>query len=293
MGAFMPCDDRVSMSVCESENPKEDLRSYHARFQIILDTLVVTVICNPVAVAIASLALYFGRSEFGIVPIRHMAVALGAHFIGAAAALYVWRCHRVFREADIQVVRRKLILLQGLIGLCWGAVAWALWVDGNGANNGLVVILLTMATWGMAITRCATRAVFLTGATCLLVPLILRCVTASGVTAHVFLVFMPACIGYIVFSSMAVRSRVDDMLKARFAHEDLSKELAAARDEAVAKRNEAESANASKTAFLANMSHELRTPLNAIIGFSEIIATQALGRANPRYPEYANDIHSS
>lgn len=37
-------------------------------------------------------------------------------------------------------------------------------------------------------------------------------------------------------------------------------------------KEQAESANKSKSTFLANMSHELRTPLNAILGFSEILA---------------------
>ena len=276
-----------------SENPKEDLRFCHARLQIILDTLPVTIICNPLAVATAGLALYLGRSEFGIVSFRQMAAAVGLQLVGAIAAYLMWRRYRVITQADVKAVRRKLILLQALIGLCWGAVAWALWVDVNGANNGTVVIVLTMAVWGMAITRCAVRTVFLTGATAMILPLILRCATSSGVTAHIFVAFLPLCLGYIVFSGTAVRRRIDEMLTARFANEDLSKELAAARDEAVAKRKEAESANDSKTAFLANMSHELRTPLNAIIGFSEIIATEALGAGNPRYPEYAGDIHSS
>jgi signal transduction histidine kinase len=56
---------------------------------------------------------------------------------------------------------------------------------------------------------------------------------------------------------------------------------------------EAEFANAAKTIFLANMSHELRTPLNAVIGFSEMIASRALGENSPRYFEYASDIRSS
>ncbi len=57
---------------------------------------------------------------------------------------------------------------------------------------------------------------------------------------------------------------------------------------------ESEAANRAKSEFLANMSHELRTPLNAILGFSEIIKDQLLGPAGqPKYVEYANDIHSS
>jgi two-component system cell cycle sensor histidine kinase PleC len=80
----------------------------------------------------------------------------------------------------------------------------------------------------------------------------------------------------------------------RFEVEDLARELEEARDEALRKRFEAETANASKTAFLANMSHELRTPLNAILGFSEIIAQECFGPVgSPRYSEYAGDIHTS
>jgi signal transduction histidine kinase len=56
---------------------------------------------------------------------------------------------------------------------------------------------------------------------------------------------------------------------------------------------EAQFANAAKTVFLANMSHELRTPLNAVIGFSEMIASRALGENSPRYFEYASDIRAS
>jgi signal transduction histidine kinase len=56
---------------------------------------------------------------------------------------------------------------------------------------------------------------------------------------------------------------------------------------------EAQVANAAKTVFLANMSHELRTPLNAVIGFSEMIANQALGANSPRYIDYAKDIRAS
>ncbi|WP_374378691.1 sensor histidine kinase [Dongia sp.] len=56
----------------------------------------------------------------------------------------------------------------------------------------------------------------------------------------------------------------------------------------------AEQANQTKSLFLANMSHELRTPLNAIIGFSEIIAGEALGPVGvPAYADYAADVLAS
>jgi two-component system cell cycle sensor histidine kinase PleC len=88
--------------------------------------------------------------------------------------------------------------------------------------------------------------------------------------------------------------RMGEDARLRFKVEDLARELEETRDEAMRKRFEAETANASKTAFLANMSHELRTPLNAILGFSEIIAQECFGPVgSERYRDYAGDIHSS
>lgn len=59
-------------------------------------------------------------------------------------------------------------------------------------------------------------------------------------------------------------------------------------------KEQADSANRSKSTFLANMSHELRTPLNAIIGFSELMIKGTFGKINnDRYQEYMDDIHMS
>jgi signal transduction histidine kinase len=66
------------------------------------------------------------------------------------------------------------------------------------------------------------------------------------------------------------------------------------RDDAAALRQalaESRAASETKAQFLAAMGHELRTPLNAIIGFSDIIANNALGtNGAAKYAEYGGYI---
>jgi signal transduction histidine kinase len=74
-----------------------------------------------------------------------------------------------------------------------------------------------------------------------------------------------------------------------FRDDSAKRALEAARDATI---RELQAATSAKNEFLARVSHELRTPLSAIIGFSTMIGDQSLGPiGNPKYVEYARDIH--
>lgn len=96
-------------------------------------------------------------------------------------------------------------------------------------------------------------------------------------------------VGLFIFLTAAAIGFVFSLLHYRYLVQraEIEKELVAA-------KIAAEVANISKSQFLATMSHELRTPLNSILGFSEIIAAEAIGPVgNGKYRDYAADIHGS
>lgn len=66
------------------------------------------------------------------------------------------------------------------------------------------------------------------------------------------------------------------LIRAKDELEDANKRLVRSNEEASKMAAEAERANQAKSRFLANMSHEIRTPMNSIIGYSDLLACEAL-----------------
>ena len=76
-------------------------------------------------------------------------------------------------------------------------------------------------------------------------------------------------------------------------HKAHLEEIERQRRELTLRNREVEHANRLKNQFLASMSHDLRTPLNSILGFSELLAEQAIGTLNEKQSRFVDHIRNS
>jgi two-component system cell cycle sensor histidine kinase PleC len=268
----------------------EERRYLRARMELVVETLPATIFLNPLWTIALFLPFLRASGLFGHVPLSHLFVCAGLHLALSGFAAAIWFGSRNGAD-DLDVLCNRLVALQFGLSVAWGAVLWS-FSDGSTVNTIYVCVIFVTVVWGIVFTRVSHPVVFLAGFAPVVAIYAARLLTMPGEVATVFGEMLPIWCVYIWFMGVRGRGRIDRTLAHRFENEDLSIALRAANAEAELKRQEAETANAAKTAFLANMSHELRTPLNAILGFSDIIAQQTIGSA-ARHAEYAADIHAS
>jgi two-component system cell cycle sensor histidine kinase PleC len=189
---------------------------------------------------------------------------------------------------------KRFVIMQVIISAVWGLVPWLFWIPGNGLNHLFIALVTAWVAGSLVVSRANHVDMFLAGLAPIVSVAVVRYLVGESALDYTIAVLTVLSASQVYLYAQRLTRRLDEDTRLRFQVEDLARELEETRDDALRKRFEAETANASKTAFLANMSHELRTPLNAILGFSEIIAQECFGPVGAtRYKEYASDIHSS
>jgi two-component system, cell cycle sensor histidine kinase PleC len=285
----------VANSASTSPSPSlNDRRTLQARLQIVIDGLMATIIFNPLFTALFVPTLALSGSPFGPVPAANLWLAVGLQLFSAGVALFIYRHYRRVEAEKISQVENILIAAQILFSSVWGIIVFLFWLPGNPVNQIFLIMIMSLVSYAIVFARSVHIRLLLVAIAIQAGSLLLRLATSGDALAHFVIPVILAYAFYLWLMGRGFNRQIGAMIAARFTNEDLAAALGEARDDALRKRYEAESANASKTAFLANMSHELRTPLNAILGFSEIIAHQSLGPDQMgRYSDYAVDIHQS
>jgi two-component system, cell cycle sensor histidine kinase PleC len=237
---------------------------------------------------------FFGHRPLMMTVVLPAAVAVVMLLGDVVIAAYRRDVGAHVRTERLQPWFPRFMAIQAAISAAWGLLPWVLWDPASPMNHLFVWASVVAVLASLVVSRASHMEMLVASVLPIIVLTALRfLLNGTGLdVALAALLLMDAALLFL--DGRRMTERLDENSRLRFEVEDLARELEEARDEALRKRFEAETANASKTAFLANMSHELRTPLNAILGFSEIIAKECFGPVgSARYAEYAGDIHSS
>jgi two-component system, cell cycle sensor histidine kinase PleC len=253
-----------------------------------------TRVTSPVwaaAVAILCSTGVFGHVSFAHTLFLPLAVTAA---MGASALMATAYQHYDDSESDAESWLQCFVMLQFFGSAAWGLMPWLCWEPANALNHMFLGAAVMTVIAGLVVARGSNMKMYIANLLPLSLMTAVRFLLSDSVSDMMMGVLAPFVALQMWYTGRPLVQRMGEDARLRFKVEDLARELEEARDEALRKRFEAETANASKTAFLANMSHELRTPLNAILGFSEIIAQECFGPVgSERYRDYAGDIHAS
>jgi two-component system cell cycle sensor histidine kinase PleC len=284
----------VSIFSAIRDSQESEPRVLKAQLALAATTARNTRITSPVWAAIC--AILSSTGVFGHVSFAHtlflplaVTAAMGASALMATAYQYYDDS-----EGDVDSWLQCFVMIQAFGSAAWGLLPWLCWEKGNELNHMFLAACVMAVIAGLVVARGSNMRMYIANLLPLSLMTAARFLLGDSVTDMVMGAVAPFVAFQMWYTGRPLVLRMGEDARLRFKVEDLARELEETRDEALRKRFEAETANASKTAFLANMSHELRTPLNAILGFSEIIAQECFGPVgSERYRDYAGDIHSS
>jgi two-component system, sensor histidine kinase len=159
-------------------------------------------------------------------------------------------------------------------GVIWGSAGVLMYVADSLAHQAMLVLIL----WGFATATMASLSVFAPAFYVLipltLLPIIVRMLLDPG-PARVYLAIPGIIMFFVVLSFGRTIHRItSESIEKRFENLDLIEELRAQKTLAEQARQEAESANRSKTQFFAAASHDLRQPLHALGLFAAALYEQ-------------------
>lgn len=220
-------------------------------------------------------------------------MALSAHAVTVFLARKA-KCENISTE-KVAVWRRRLLVGQMLMGLCWAIFA----LRDCGTCGGIDFALFKGTGLFIALAATAMGTFLLRNALLYTFAPVIAALGVMSLTAgnpiHIGLTGMLSLsLAFLIFMTGRMNRANVHILSVQSEKDDLIAELEVAKSMSDEARRRAEEANLAKSRFLASMSHELRTPLNAILGFSEVMSTEVLGPLNnPTYKEYMVDIHRS
>ena len=169
---------------------------------------------------------------------------------------------------------RLYIAAAATAGVIWGAAGVLMYVPDSLAHQAMLVLIL----WGFATATMTSLSVFAPAFYVLipltLLPIIVRMLFDPG-PARVYLAIPGIIMFFVVLSFGRTIHRIaSEAIEKRFENLDLIDELRAKKALAEQARQEAESANRSKTQFFAAASHDLRQPLHALGLFAAALYDQ-------------------
>src|SRR5689334_5435348 len=277
-----------------SEGQESEPRVLKAQLTLAATTARNTRVTSPVwavACAILTSTGVFGHVSFASTLFLPLAVTAA---MGAGALMATAYQHYNDSEGDVDSWLQCFVMIQAFGSAAWGLMPWLCWQKGNPLNHMFLAACVMSVIASLVVARGSNMKMYVANILPLSLMTSARFVTGDSIPDVVMGAVAPFVAFEMWYTGRPLVLRMGEDARLRFKVEDMANELEQTRDEALKKRFEAETANASKTTFLANMSHELRTPLNAILGFSEIIAQECFGPVgSERYRDYAGDIHAS